>query len=176
MKPGIDTAQASGPVLQPLARHDFPRGYTPPRAAKSRRLPVLHWRCGRSRCSGPVLCPQFIDKAALGDLANRKEITVASIGSFTKQDDGFNGTLRTLAFSVKVKIVPIDKTKDNGPDYRVLAGTVEIGAAWKRPSAADKHYLSVRLDDPSFPVPVNARLIDAGDGTSTLFWSRRTKE
>ena len=101
---------------------------------------------------------------------------MASIGSFTKQDDGFNGTLHTLAFNVKVKIVPIAKAKDNGPDYRVLAGSVEIGAAWKRQSAAEKHYLSVRLDDPCFPAPVNARLVDAGDGTSNLFWSRRAKD
>lgn len=101
---------------------------------------------------------------------------MAAIGSFTKQDDGFNGALRTLAFSVKVKIVPIEKDKDNGPDYRVLASSVEIGAGWKRQSAADKPYLSVRLDDPSFPAPVNARLVDAGDGISNLFWNRRSKD
>ena len=47
---------------------------------------------------------------------------MTSIGSFTKQDDGFNGTLRTLAFSVNVRIVPIPKSTENGPDYRVLAG------------------------------------------------------
>ena len=98
---------------------------------------------------------------------------MTSIGTFTKQDDGFNGTLRTLAFSVEVKIVPIVKDKDNGPDYRVLAGATEIGAAWKRQSAANKPYLSVKLDDPSFSAPVNARLIDAEDGTANLYWSRR---
>ena len=101
---------------------------------------------------------------------------MATIGSFTKQDDSFNGTLRTLAFSVKVKIVPIDKAGANGPDYRVLAGAAEIGAAWKRQSKAEKHYLSVRFDDPSFAAPVDARLVDAGDGTATLYWNRRGKD
>jgi uncharacterized protein (DUF736 family) len=100
---------------------------------------------------------------------------MATIGTFTKQDDGFNGTLRTLAFSVKVKIIPIDKA-GNGPDYRVFAGAVEIGAAWKRQSKAEKDYLSVRLDDPSFAAPVNARLVDAGDGTASLYWSRRDRD
>ena len=75
---------------------------------------------------------------------------MSTIGTFSKQEDGFNGTLHTLAFNVKVKIVPITKNKDKGPDYRVLAGAMEIGAAWKRQSKANKPYLSVKLDDPSF--------------------------
>jgi len=73
---------------------------------------------------------------------------MSTIGTFSKQEDGFNGTLHTLAFNVKVKIVPITKNKDQGPDYRVLAGAMEIGAAWKRQSKANKPYLSVKLDDP----------------------------
>ena len=101
---------------------------------------------------------------------------MTSIGIFTKQDDGFNGTLRTLAFSVNLKIVPIPKSRDSGPDYRVLAGAVEIGAAWKRQSATSKQYLSVKLDDPSFSAPVNARLIDTQDGSAQLYWSRRSDE
>ncbi len=98
------------------------------------------------------------------------------IGTFTKQDDGFNGTLRTLTLDVKCRIVPTAKANDNGPDYRVLAGAREIGAAWQRQSAANKAYLSVKLDDPSFAAPINARLIDGQDGTSNLLWSRRSDE
>jgi len=45
--------------------------------------------------------------------------------------------------------VAIDKDNDKSPDYRVLAGALEIGAAWKRQSSASKEYLSVKLDDPS---------------------------
>src|SRR5215470_12885732 len=85
---------------------------------------------------------------------------MSNIGSFTKQEDGFAGTLRTLAFN------------DKAPDYRVFAGVTEIGAAWKRQSKANKAYLSVRLDDPSLAAPVNARLVDGEDG-STLYWTRR---
>ena len=101
---------------------------------------------------------------------------MATIGTFTRQDDGFNGTLRTLAFNVKVKIVPVSKENGKGPDYRVFAGSVEIGAAWKRQTSAQREYLSVKLDDPSFPTPVNARLIAADDGNMNLFWNRRTDE
>ncbi len=98
---------------------------------------------------------------------------MSTIGSFTKHGDGFNGSIQTLAFNVKVKIVAVPKDSDNAPDYRVLAGTMEIGAAWKRQSAANKAYLSVKLDDPSFASPVNARLIDSDDGSALLYWSRR---
>ena len=98
------------------------------------------------------------------------------IGTFTKQEDGFNGTLKTLAFNVKVKIVPITEDNGKGPDYRVLAGAMEIGAAWKRLSKANRDYLSVKLDDPSFPAPVNARLIDTEDGSANLYWTRRGGE
>jgi uncharacterized protein (DUF736 family) len=55
---------------------------------------------------------------------------MSTIGTFTKQEDGFNGTLKTLSLNVKLKIVPITKDNNNGPDYRVLAGAMEIGAAW----------------------------------------------
>jgi uncharacterized protein (DUF736 family) len=101
---------------------------------------------------------------------------MSNIGTFTKQEDGFAGTLRTLAINVKVKFVPVAKDSDKAPDYRVLAGALEIGAAWKRQSKANKAYLSVRLDDPSFPAPVNARLVDTEDGGATLYWTRRNDE
>ena len=101
---------------------------------------------------------------------------MSNIGSFTKQEDGFVGTLRTLAFNAKLKIVSVAKDSDKGPDYRVLAGAMEIGAAWKRQSKANKAYLSVRLDDPSFPTPLNARLVDAEDGSAVLYWTRRVED
>ena len=53
---------------------------------------------------------------------------------------------------------------------------MEIGAGWKRQSAANKTYISVKLDDPSFAAPVNARLVDADNGTALLYWSRRAKD
>ena len=101
---------------------------------------------------------------------------MSNIGTFTKQEDGFVGTLRTLSINVKAKFVPIAKDSDKGPDYRVLSGALEIGAAWKRQSKANKAYLSVRLDDPSFPAPLNARLVDGEDGSATLYWTRRSED
>jgi hypothetical protein len=39
----------------------------------------------------------------------------------------------------------------------VLAGNIEIGAAWKRTSKENTVYHSVKLDDPSFPAPIFAQ-------------------
>ncbi|UUZ77792.1 DUF736 domain-containing protein [Polaromonas sp. P1(28)-13] len=98
---------------------------------------------------------------------------MANIGNFTAQGNSFSGTVRTLTLNVKVKIVPNTKESDNAPDYRIVAGTFEIGAAWKKLSKAEQRpYLSATLDDPSFPATIYARLVEAEDGTHNLIWSR----
>lgn len=102
-------------------------------------------------------------------LATRKEIIMANIGTFTAQNDGFIGTVRTLTLNVKVKFVRNDKSSENAPDYRIQAGTgYDIGAAWKKVSQAERPYLSVTLDDPSFPTTIYARLIEEEDGTQRV--------
>ena len=95
-----------------------------------------------------------------------------NIGTFTAQNDSYTGTVRTLTLNVKVKIVPNDKESENAPDYRIVAGNFEIGAAWKKPSRAERPYLSVTLDDPSFPATIYARLVEGEDGAHNLIWSR----
>jgi len=98
---------------------------------------------------------------------------MANIGTFTAEKDGFTGTLRTLTLNVKVKLVPNDKgDNESAPDYRLQAAGHDIGAAWKKTSEAGRPYVSVTLDDPSFPAMVYARLIENEDGTHDLIWSR----
>ena len=98
---------------------------------------------------------------------------MAHIGTFTAQGNSYTGTVRTLTLNVKVRIVPGDKASENAPDYRVVAGNgLEIGAAWKKLSKAERPYLSVTLDDPSFPATLYARLVEGEDGAHNLIWSR----
>ena len=98
---------------------------------------------------------------------------MANIGTFTAQNGNYTGTVRTLTLNVKVRLVPSDKASENAPDYRVVAGNgLEIGAAWKKLSKAERPYLSVTLDDPSFPATLYARLVEGEDGTHNLIWSR----
>ena len=104
---------------------------------------------------------------------------MATIGSFTKGDNGlgFTGSVHTLSVKAKARFVPeTDKDKASAPDYRIFAGTVEIGAAWRKTAKeTGRDYLSVKLDDPSFAAPIYASLVEAEDGQShSLIWSRRT--
>src|SRR3546814_16837822 len=79
--------------------------------------------------------------------------------------------------NVKVKLVPNDKgNSENAPDFRLQAAGHDIGAAWNKTSEAGREYKSVTLDDPSFPAPVYARLIEGEDGTHDLIWSRRDRK
>ena len=101
------------------------------------------------------------------------ENIMATIGTFTADKDGFTGTIRTLTLNVKVKLIPNEKESENAPDFRVQAtGGYDIGAAWKKVSKAERPYVSVTLDDPTFPATIYARLIEEEDGTHNLIWSR----
>ena len=76
------------------------------------------------------------------------------------------------ALNVKTAVLrPAEKTQDQAPDYRIYTGALVFGAAWKKTSRENREYLSVKLDDPSFPAPIYANLVDADDGYS-LVWSR----
>lgn len=98
---------------------------------------------------------------------------MANIGTFTADKDGYTGTLRILTLNVKVKLVINDKGEnDKAPDFRLQAAGNDIGAAWKKISEAGRDYLSVILDDPSFPATVYARLIEGEDSTHDLLWTR----
>jgi uncharacterized protein (DUF736 family) len=99
---------------------------------------------------------------------------MSTIGSFSRTGNGFTGSVKTLTLNVKsVKFVPTEGESENGPDFRVFAGTTEFGAAWKKKSDKGNDYLSVKLDDPSFPAPIYSSLVE-GDGKELpLIWSRR---
>ena len=98
---------------------------------------------------------------------------MATIGTFTKQDGSFAGSLTTLTVKAKVTISPVEKTGEKAPDFRVYAGKAEIGAAWSATSKeGNKPYLSVKLDDPSFASPILSRLVETADKGHALVWTR----
>ncbi|WP_296595508.1 DUF736 family protein [Phenylobacterium sp.] len=99
---------------------------------------------------------------------------MTTIGTFSQAEDGsFHGAIRTLTLNVKaVTIRPIERTGDKAPDHRVLAGPTDIGAAWTVTRPGKPPCLSVRIDEPSLPAPLNALLVEA-NGAHQLRWSRR---
>jgi uncharacterized protein (DUF736 family) len=98
---------------------------------------------------------------------------MAQIGTFTRAEDGsYTGTIKTLSLNIKARFLPAEPSEnEKAPTLRVLAGNVEIGAAW----AADlqgRHRLSLgQARRPSFPAPIYANLVAVDDGYA-LVWSR----
>ncbi len=98
------------------------------------------------------------------------------IGTFSAVKDGYAGTIRTLMVNSKVRIVANDRKETEGaPDFRIMAGSVEIGAAWRKTKqGTDESYLRVRLDDPAWPQPVWGALLETTeDGIVRLVWRRK---
>jgi len=97
---------------------------------------------------------------------------VAVIARLKKIDDGsYSGPLETLAFRIPVRFVKRPKGANftiHGPD------DCELGAAWIK-SGEFGDFLSVKLDCPSLPAPINAimSLKATDDGSFVLRWQRR---
>ncbi|MGY3159217.1 uncharacterized protein (DUF736 family) [Bradyrhizobium elkanii] len=108
--------------------------------------------------------------------AKQTEIIMATIGTFTALDNGYTGSIKTLTLNIKAKLVTAEKDNDKAPDYRIFAGATEFGAAWKKTVRdSEREYLSVKLDDPSFPAPIYASLVKVeGEEGFSLIWSRRS--
>jgi len=100
------------------------------------------------------------------------------IGSFSydKASDTFTGRVTILKGTFRAKLVPNAKrASDAAPLYRVLANNgADLGAAWiKSRQDDDEPYLSLKLDDPSFPAPIFANLVEIeGEQDFQLIWSR----
>jgi len=96
------------------------------------------------------------------------------IGKFQNAENGrITGELDALLVG-RVKLTFEPNTK--GADYTVQTETgCEVGAAWKKTSKeGDKPYISVRLDSPFLPKPINAALFPAKDGAErqVLVWDQ----
>lgn len=102
---------------------------------------------------------------------------MATIGTFTAVENGYSGSIRTLVLNVKARIARVETSSDKGPQFRVYAGNVELGAAWQKTSGEGRNYLSVKLDDPSFSDPIYATLTEVdGEDAFHLIWSRSNRE
>ena len=74
----------------------------------------------------------------------------------------------TLTHKQALKFEPAER----GADYRVIMDGIEVGAAWKKTAKETGNaYLSVKLDAPFLPAPVNGALIEQ-EGSYLLVWSR----
>lgn len=94
------------------------------------------------------------------------------IATLTATDTGFTGQLHMLTVHTALSFVRTELSSDKAPDYRVLAGSYECGAAWTRTSHGGRRYIAVKLDDPGLAAPVYANVVETEDGGHILIWSR----
>jgi len=68
------------------------------------------------------------------------------------------------------------KIAEGHPDFVVSSlyqgEAYEIGAGWRRSSTKGKPYLSLQLDAPTLPAPIDCALIRQTIGDYNLVWSR----
>jgi uncharacterized protein (DUF736 family) len=103
---------------------------------------------------------------------------MATIGTFTSNGNGFTGTIKTLNLNVKARVERVENPSDKAPQFRIFSGAVELGAAWQKTAKdTERDYLSVKLDDPSFPNPIYATLVEVeGQEGLQLIWSRPNRD
>jgi uncharacterized protein (DUF736 family) len=106
-----------------------------------------------------------------------------TLGTFTQSPASFTGTLKTLNLTAALTIVPVDKTSETGPDYRVYAGQrYEIGAGWSQVAKSNgETYVNLKVAAPEFgPNGLRCRLVKlehpAEDGaTHIVLWEPRNR-
>lgn len=101
------------------------------------------------------------------------------IGCFRKEGSIFVGTITFLPAEVQTQIVPVvTKFSSVSPDYTVThmgmnGFNAEIGMAWEEYLPQhDIRYLTVTLDAPTLPRPIDAVLCEDFDEQWYLFWDR----
>ena len=95
---------------------------------------------------------------------------MTTLGHFIAKDGAYVGSLKTLAVEAELRLAPSGAEKEKAPSHIVMAGEVECGAAW--PAEGENAVLNVKLDDPSWPEPVRARLVHGAGEDFLLVWRR----
>jgi uncharacterized protein (DUF736 family) len=104
------------------------------------------------------------------------------IGTFEEDTAGYVGHIHAFGIRTERIIFRMVTAKEQPkePDYTVaiesIDAPVEIGAAWKKTSREGKPYLSVRLDGPTLPAPINCGLSRSVSGVLELLWNRESRK
>jgi uncharacterized protein (DUF736 family) len=104
--------------------------------------------------------------------------TMSVIGYLIRKKNGtYHGVLNTLAMNAPVILVPVSKTSDTAPDYRILSGRAEVGAAWIRTTETSGFAaVALMIDTPELPRRIHASLhaVQSQEDTGfyTVVWIR----
>lgn len=112
---------------------------------------------------------------------------MTTIGTLTKRVDGpeevLSGAIETLQMQLEIILRPTGAVDDGPhPSYTAYAkapsgGFAEVGAGWcktlKSPDRFGEVFISLTLDDPSFPHPLNVAAFKDGEDSYRITWRRR---
>ncbi|MBI1236322.1 MAG: DUF736 family protein [Alphaproteobacteria bacterium] len=142
------------------------------------------------------LCLHSKNKRGLGakrasNPSIEKETIMSKIGTLSPTGPGdfwsdLRGKIRTLSFKGDIRIEEKREQSPNpdAPSHRVFmrdaeGDPMEIGSAWPRRITRGQNegdtFLSVTLDDPSFPHPLNFAVFREGDD-AVATWRRRQEQ
>ena len=93
------------------------------------------------------------------------------------------GHIKTRSLNIKIRLVSnvSGRNSDNSPDYKIFEQGEDneghqIGSAWLKipnnPNSSVKEFLSITLDDPDFPKPLNVAAFPQGNGKWDVIWNR----
>jgi len=101
-----------------------------------------------------------------------------AIGYVQRQENGgFKGVLKTLSVRAEIELVPNRGKVGDQPDYRVLAGGVELGGGWIRTGElSQQEYVRLSMAAPELgPRPIYANLGRAAgqddDDSYAIIWN-----
>ena len=97
------------------------------------------------------------------------------IGTFQSDGDGFTGILTTLHGTAELMFEPFESNSDRAPDFRITHKGREVGGGWRRQSKNGVPFVSVVINDPSYPCPIRGALFQPRTAKSNdwpLVWDR----
>ena len=102
---------------------------------------------------------------------------MATIGNFTVNDNGFVGTVKTLALgTVKAKIVPAERTSDKAPDFRIFAGISSSAPPGRRGPTRTATISRSSWTTRASPRRSTRRCEVEGEDGYQLIWSRPNRD
>ncbi|PHZ85469.1 DUF736 domain-containing protein [Paremcibacter congregatus] len=108
---------------------------------------------------------------------------MSKVGNVTFQSKDYaEGIIRTRTMALNIRVYTAgSKVSDNHPDYDVKellsdGSEVPIGSAWINTATTGQNigskYISMSLDDPSFPMPLNVTLFATAENEHDVVWNR----
>ena len=97
--------------------------------------------------------------------------------------DEFHGEISTLQINLNIKLLPNkDSMSANAPNFIIYAlmssgSEIPIGGAWQKQkmqvSGGTLEFLSISIDDPSLPNPLNVAAFKQDESNYDITWRRR---